>query len=249
MVLAAENVGRDLLVSAQTGSGKTVAFGLAFAADLLGEYENLGPASAPLALVIAPTRELALQVQNELGWLYAQAGARVRACVGGTEIWREARALAEGAHIVVGTPGRLCDHLDRKRLDLSKLRALVLDEADEMLDMGFRDELERILKDAPEARRTLLFSATIPKGIAELATRYQRDALRLAATPPEQAHADIEYRAHVVAPREREQAVVNTLRNFEAAGALVFCATRESVNRLQAGLAERASARWRSAVS
>jgi ATP-dependent RNA helicase DeaD len=128
--------GRDLLVSAQTGSGKTVAFGLAFAPQVLAGGNRVGAAGAPLALVIAPTRELALQVRGELAWLYAEAGARVVSCVGGTDMRAEFRLLSQGAHIVVGTPGRLRDHLERGSLDLGALRVAVLDEADEMLDMG-----------------------------------------------------------------------------------------------------------------
>src|SRR4051812_41617440 len=120
----------DLLVSAQTGSGKTVAFGLAAAPALLGEAEGFPRAAAPLALVIAPTRELALQVSRELAWLYAPAGARIATCVGGMDARAEQRALAAGCHIVVGTPGRLRDHLERGNLDLGSLRVVVLDEAD-----------------------------------------------------------------------------------------------------------------------
>jgi ATP-dependent RNA helicase DeaD len=130
----------------------------------------------PLALIIAPTRELALQVSRELEWLYADAGGRIATCVGGTDAARERRALSHGAHIVVGTPGRLRDHLERGALDLSSLVCAVLDEADEMLDMGFREDLEEILDATPETRRTLLFSATMPRPIVALAKRYQRDA-------------------------------------------------------------------------
>ncbi len=144
-VLAPALRGRDLLVSSRTGSGKTVAFGLVLAEALLADAPAFGAAARPLALVIAPTRELALQVQRELAWLFAEAGARIITCVGGMDPRREARALADGAHVVVGTPGRLRDHLDRKNLGLRDVAALVLDEADEMLDMGFREELEAIL--------------------------------------------------------------------------------------------------------
>ena len=140
---------RDLLVSAQTGSGKTVAYGLALASTLLGEAERFDAPGEPLALIIAPTRELALQVHRELIWLYGPAGARVASCVGGMDVRREQRALADGCHIVVGTPGRLRDHIERGRLDTSKLRAVVLDEADEMLDLGFREDLEFILDATP----------------------------------------------------------------------------------------------------
>ncbi len=239
LILSPNHCHRDLLVSSRTGSGKTIAFGLALASELLGEKETFSKTSAPLALVVAPTRELALQVQTELSWLYKQTGAKVCACVGGMDIRRELRALKEGAHLVVGTPGRLRDHLERGSLDLSLVQIVVLDEADEMLDMGFREELEQILSSAPVERRTLLFSATIPREIEQLAARYQNQAERLVATPPEQAHQDIEYRAHWIVPREREHAVVNTLRFYEPSRALVFCSTREGVNHLAANLMER----------
>ena len=135
-VSAPELAEKDLLVSAQTGSGKTVGFGIAIAPTLLGEAEHFGPAEAPLALVIAPTRELAFQVMRELQWLYARTGAQVASCVGGMDMRQERRTLERGAHIVVGTPGRLRDHIERGSLDMSGLRAIVLDEADEMLDLG-----------------------------------------------------------------------------------------------------------------
>jgi ATP-dependent RNA helicase DeaD len=230
---------QDLLVSAQTGSGKTVAFGLAAAEQLLGTAERFERAGSPLGLVIAPTRELALQVSRELAWLYAGAGARVVTCLGGTDARGEQRLLAAGAHVVVGTPGRLRDHLERGNLDLSALRVVVLDEADEMLDMGFREDLEEILDSTPKERRTLLFSATIAKEIAALARRYQRDAVRIDTIRRDEPHGDIEYRAVRCAPNEIENAVVNLLRYFEAPGALIFCATREAVRHLYGALRER----------
>jgi ATP-dependent RNA helicase DeaD len=230
---------RDLLVSAQTGSGKTVAYGLAFAGSLLGGEERFGPGRAPLALVIAPTRELAMQVHKELSWLYAYTGARIISCIGGMDAQREARALEAGCHIVVGTPGRLCDHFARGRLRLGDLRVVVLDEADEMLDLGFREELDTLLNAMPDWRRMLLFSATIAKDILGLARTYQKDALRIDTLVRNQPHADIEYRAIRTPPREIEHAVVNILRYFEAPTALVFCATREGVRHLHASLQER----------
>jgi ATP-dependent RNA helicase DeaD len=238
-VMEQEALGRDLLVSAQTGSGKTVAFGFVLAAELLGDSPKFSPAPRPLALVVAPTRELAMQVRRELGWLFVPTAAEVVACVGGMDIRKEQRALELGPHIVVGTPGRLCDHLDHGRLDLSGIRVLVLDEADEMLDMGFRDELERLLEATPTERRTLMFSATLPREISAMAARYQRDALRIALASASEPHGDIEYRAVLVVPAEREHAVVNTLRYLDAHGALVFCATRETVRHLHGYLVER----------
>ncbi|MGD9913816.1 MAG: DEAD/DEAH box helicase [Rhizobiaceae bacterium] len=229
----------DLLVSAQTGSGKTVAFGLAIASTLLGDADRFDAAALPLGLVIAPTRELAIQVQRELNWLYAEAGIHTATCVGGMDMRSERRALERGAHLVVGTPGRLRDHITRGGLDLSALRAVVLDEADEMLDLGFRDDLEFILGAAPEERRTLLFSATVPRGIAELAKTYQRDALRIAATATTEQHSDIDYHLMLVRRDEREHAIINTLLNSDSQSALVFCHTREAVRHLTARLANR----------
>lgn len=222
----------DLLVSAQTGSGKTVAFGLALAPTLLEGTDRFAHAPAPLALIVAPTRELALQVKREFEWLYANTGAQIASCVGGMDMRTERRALERGAHIVVGTPGRLRDHIERSSFDTTALKAVVLDEADEMLDLGFRDDLEFILGAAPVGRRTLMFSATVPKSIAGLAKRYQRDAVRLSTTTDESQHADIEYRALTVAPNDRENAIINVLRYFDAKNALVFCGTRAAVNRM-----------------
>ncbi|WP_298849132.1 DEAD/DEAH box helicase [uncultured Ruegeria sp.] len=231
--------GRDMLVSAQTGSGKTIGFGLAVAHRVLGEEETFGASGAPLALVVAPTRELALQVKRELGWLYAGAGAFLASCVGGMDIRDERRALARGAHIVVATPGRLRDHIMRGSIDLTAIRAVVLDEADEMLDLGFREDLEFILDETPAERQTLLFSATVPRAIANLATRYQRDAERVSTVSEKTQHADIEYRAMTVGPRDGENAIINVLRYYEAPNAIVFCNTRAMVSRLTARLSNR----------
>src|SRR3954464_5168409 len=208
-ILAPEVDVRDVLVSAQTGSGKTVAFGLALARTLLGDTERFTAAGAPRALIVTPTRELAMQVHRELSWLYAETSARITTCVGGMDPRRESHALSHGVHIVVGTPGRLCDHLARGSLVLDRLAAVVLDEADEMLDMGFREDLERLLDAAPQERRTLMFSATIPKDIAALAKRYQKQTLRIATAAEHDLHRDIEYRAVEIVPRERDLAVVN----------------------------------------
>jgi ATP-dependent RNA helicase DeaD len=238
-VLEPDAVGRDLIVSAQTGSGKTVAFGLAMAPELLDGEGRVAPAKAPLALVIAPTRELALQVSRELIWLYGPAGARIATCVGGMDASKERRNLSYGAHIVVGTPGRLRDHLERGALDLSALKAAVLDEADEMLDMGFREDLEEILDATPNERRTLLFSATMPKPIVMLAKRYQRDALRISTVGEDRGHGDIAYQAVTVSPSDIEHAVINLLRLHEAETAMLFCATRDNVRHLHASLVER----------
>ncbi len=256
-VLAPEAAGRDLLVSAETGSGKTVAFALAIAPELLAaepapaaEPEAAGdrePADAPdaprapppRALVIAPTRELALQVRREVEWLYAGTGLAVASCVGGMDWRTERRAPDRGPAIVVGTPGRLRDHIERGTLRLSGLRAAVLDEADEMLDLGFEEDLQAILAAAPEGRRTLMFSATVPRAIEALAATYQRDALRLTVQGPARQHADIAYRALSVGARDRENAVFNLLRLMDPRLAIVFAKTRASVAHLTARMANR----------
>ena len=229
----------DVLVTSRTGSGKTLAFGIALASNWLDDQGPTAASKKPRALVVAPTRELALQVARELTWLYRGAGWRVATCVGGMDIRREMRALDYGAHLVVGTPGRVVDHLERGSLDTSVIDAVVLDEADEMLDLGFRDELETILSRCPTERRTLMFSATLPQGIEQLAAGFMQEPLRIAATELDEPHSDIKHLAYKVAPREREHAIVNALRHFDVASALVFCATREGVSHLQASLLER----------
>src|SRR3546814_386217 len=152
---------------------------------------------------------------------------------------KERRALNQGVHIVVGTPGRLRDHLERGALDLSALRVAVLDEADEMPDMGFRDDLEGILDGPPETRRTLLFSATIPRPHDPPAKPYQQDAQRIPTVGEEGGHGDITYQAVTVAPADIEGAVINLLRLHEAETAMLFCATRDNVRRLHARLVNR----------
>ncbi len=230
---------RDLLVSAQTGSGKTVGFGLAIAPTLLDGDEAFGRAGAPLALIVAPTRELAMQVKRELDWLYGTTGARLASCVGGMDMRDERRALERGAHIVVGTPGRISDHIRRGSLDLAFLRAVVLDEADEMLDLGFREDLEFMLGEAPETRRTLMFSATVPPMIGKLAEEFQSDAKRINTIGGAKQHTDIAYQALRVADRDAENAIFNLLRFHDAENAIVFANTRAAVAHMTARLSNR----------
>lgn len=230
---------QDLLVSAQTGSGKTVAFGLALASSILGDAEHLPKTDAPLSLIIAPTRELALQVTKELQWLFAPAGGRIASCIGGVDIRDERRALDKGVHIVVGTPGRLVDHIRRGSLIMDQLSVVVLDEADEMLNMGFREELEHILEAAPEVRRTLMFSATVSKPIARLAENYQNNAVRVNTVSAQSTHVDIEYQALTVVPSDAEKAIINLLLFHDAPNAIVFCSRRDAVNKMTARLTNR----------
>jgi ATP-dependent RNA helicase DeaD len=228
----------DMLVSAQTGSGKTVAFGLAVAGRLLPSPGLMG-AGAPRALVIAPTRELAMQVREELAWLYGGTGLRIVCCTGGADIRAESAALAAGVDLVVGSPGRLRDHILRGSLDLGDVGCVVLDEADDMLDMGFRDDLETILEATPPARQTLMFTATVSPGIEGLAQRYQRAALRIAVADLPEDRRSVTFQGIVVAPCDRENVVVNLLRLYEARGAIAFCGRRGSVAHLVGRLAQR----------
>ena len=170
-------------------------------------------------------------------WQDGRAGRHLRRRNGSVEA--SVGRFAQGAQIVVGTPGRLRDHLERGALDLSTLRAVVLDEADEMLDMGFREDLEGILMPRRTKPATLLFSATMPRPIVAMAKRYQCDALRISTVGDDRGHGDIEYQAVTVSPSEIEQAVVNLLRYHEAERRMLFCATRDNVRHLHASLVER----------
>ena len=241
-VAASEHAGRDLLVSSRTGSGKTLAFGLLIAREILpAELRPRGKTCEPLALVLAPTRELAVQVQKELEWLFAKAKVRVLSATGGTSGRDEMFKLKGGCEILVATPGRLVDHISRKTVALSAAKVVVLDEGDEMLRFGFREDLEKILEGSPETRRTHLFSATLPPAILKIAATYQKDPARITAAPTGEqgGHADIEFIAHVFAPGDREAAVVNVLRRHDVASAIVFTETRAGAAKLGADLARR----------
>jgi len=188
--------GLDLLVSAQTGSGKTIAFGFAIVENLLAGNKVFKTPQSPEALIIVPTRELALQVKNELTWVLDSLDAKIVSCVGGMDIRAERRNLETKPNIVVGTPGRLRDHIERNYFKVSNIKTVVLDEADEMLDMGFREDLEAILDTTPVERQTLMFSATVSKGIANLAKRYQKEAIRISVGQSNSQHVDIDYKAY-----------------------------------------------------
>ncbi len=231
--------GMDLLVSAQTGSGKTIAFGLAIVENILSDNSFFKTPKSPEALIIVPTRELALQVKNELSWLLALSEAKIASCVGGMDIRTEKRNLETKPNIVVGTPGRLKDHIERNHFNVSNIKTVVLDEADEMLDMGFREDLEAILDTTPDDRQTLMFSATVPKGITNLAKRYQKDAVRISIGKSDSQHVDIEYRAFKIVMSDQENAIINTLRYYEATNAIIFCATRIAVNHMTSRLTNR----------
>jgi ATP-dependent RNA helicase DeaD len=232
-VLGADAPGRDLQISSQTGSGKTVALGFVLAPCLTEAAAVRGPS----ALIIVPTRELAAQVCEELAWLFADLrGVQLASLTGGTPMFRDRQALARGPRVVVGTPGRLLDHHKSGALDLSGVRELVLDEADQMLDMGFREELEGILDGTPAERRTHLVSATFPEGIQALAARYQREPLSIEGTRLGDANLDIEHLGFLVHPTDRYAALVNLLLLAEGERTLVFVKLRAEAQELAARL-------------
>jgi ATP-dependent RNA helicase DeaD len=232
-VLDPELAGRDLRLSSVTGSGKTVAIGL-----VLAESVRTSTADDPVALIIAPTRELATQLGRELTWLYAPWKKGVLAVTGGTSVQDEQHRLSRRPAVVVGTPGRLLDHLRRGSLRLDALATLVLDEADEMLDMGFEEELDAILTFAPAERRTHLVSATFGHRVARVAARVQRDAVSIEGTPLGAANEDIDHVVTVVEPRDRESALVNVLLRHPDDKTLVFVRTRVETQELSSRLAE-----------
>ncbi|MFO0690904.1 MAG: DEAD/DEAH box helicase [Myxococcota bacterium] len=217
-VVEAEHDGRDLRISSQTGSGKTVAIGLALATHFLERPAEPAPrapgdpAAHPRALVVVPTRELAAQVREELRWLFAELpGATVEVVTGGTSIGRERIALSRRPAFVVGTPGRLLDHMRNGALACDQVEHVILDEADQMLDMGFKDELDAILEQLPEKRSSHLVSATFPQAVKALANRFQRDALTLEGTKLGLANPDIEHVAYTIRRHETYAALVNVL--------------------------------------
>lgn len=222
--VATAEAGRDLRISSQTGSGKTVAFGLALAREL---EEPAADRRLPRALVLTPTRELAQQVHRELSWLLAPLGAKVLSVTGGTSVRGDLRALQDGADVIVGTPGRLADHVRTGAAKCEAVRAVVLDEADEMLEMGFRDELEAVLEAVPEEHRTHLVSATFADAVRNLAERFQEDPVSIEGTPLGDANADIDHVIHLVHRHERDDALFNLLLAAPDEVTLVFVKTRE----------------------
>ncbi|QGG95397.1 DEAD/DEAH box helicase [Actinomarinicola tropica] len=223
--------GRDLLGGAATGTGKTAAFAL----PLLERLPSAGGPIRTVALVLVPTRELAIQVAEAVYRYGRHLGAQVLPVYGGQPIGRQLAALNRGMHVVVATPGRALDHLERGSLPLDDVEVVVLDEADEMLDMGFADEIEAILAATPSDRQTVLFSATLPPRIASIADRHLRDPVRIQidATPGDgDGDALVEERAYVV-HRAHKAAALGRVLDVEApTAAIVFCRTRTEVDEL-----------------
>jgi ATP-dependent RNA helicase DeaD len=223
--------GRDLLGQAATGTGKTAAFAL----PVLQRLDDGGRGPNPTALVLVPTRELAMQVSEAFHRYGRRLGARVLPVYGGQPIWRQLKALERGVDVVVATPGRAIDHITRGTLALDELRVVVLDEADEMLDMGFQEDIEAILAEVPDEHQTMLFSATIPPRIDGLADRYLRDPERVTVArepTPEGEEPQVRETAYVV-PRAAKPAALGRVLDLEApTAAIVFCRTRNEVDEL-----------------
>ncbi len=221
--------GQDLLGQAATGTGKTAAFALP-ALQLIDGRD----ASKPLALVLVPTRELAMQVSEAFFRYGKDLNAKCVPVYGGQPIYRQLQALDRGVHIVVGTPGRVIDHIGRGSLPLDAIRMVVLDEADEMLDMGFADDIESILEGIPHAHQTVLFSATMPPRINSIAKRYQNDPVKINVVRGDtKASAGKVRQCAYIVQRNHKPAALGRILDIESpGGALVFCRTRTEVDQL-----------------
>ncbi len=217
--------GRDVIGQAQTGTGKTAAFGLPI-------VERVDVKSrVPQALVLCPTRELCIQVAEEIGKLAARRrGLSVLPIYGGQPIDRQFRALDRGAQVIVGTPGRVMDHLERGTLEFSRLHLAVLDEADEMLDMGFREDIETILEQTPEGVQKVFFSATMPPAIMDLATRFLQEPEILKIAQKLLTVPTIEQVYYEIRPHQKPDALCRVLDSQGFRKALVFCSTKRGVD-------------------
>ncbi|HEX3098121.1 MAG TPA: DEAD/DEAH box helicase [Usitatibacter sp.] len=223
--------GRDVLGEAATGTGKTAAFAL----PILQRLATGGRGEGPIALILTPTRELAMQVAEAVHRYGKALGARVVPIYGGQPIGRQLHAMRAGVDVVIATPGRALDHVRRGSLVLAKLRIVVLDEADEMLDMGFAEDIEAVLRETPAERQTVLFSATMPPRIEAIAKRHQRDPvrIRIAKAAAKAGEAPKVRQQAYLLPRSGKMAALGRILDLESpAAALVFCRTRTEVDEL-----------------
>ena len=224
---------KDLIGKAQTGTGKTAAFGIPI-------IENIVPDSKKIqAIILAPTRELAIQVAEELSSFAEEQKTKIIAVYGGQPIERQIDRLRRGVDIVVGTPGRILDHLERKTMDISKVSYIVLDEADEMLNMGFIDDIETILKAAPKQRRTVLFSATMPAHIERLAKQYMNEYEVISVASENIGKANIQQIYFEVPQSDKFEALFRIIDVEESFYGLVFCRTKIDADEIAHKLANR----------
>ena len=219
--------GIDLIGQAQTGTGKTAAFGIPI-------LEKVDPKLKKLqAIVLCPTRELAIQVADEIRNLSRYMhGIKVLPIYGGQDIVKQIRSLKSGTQIVIGTPGRVMDHMSRKTMKLDFVHTVVLDEADEMLNMGFREDIEFVLSGVPEERQTVLFSATMPKPIMEITKKFQNNAKVIKVTKKELTVPNIEQYYYDVKPKKKEEVLSRLLDIYSPRLSVVFCNTKKQVDLL-----------------
>lgn len=227
--------GRDLIGQAQTGTGKTAAFGIPIIQKIDPEEKGLQ------AIILCPTRELAIQASEEIRrFAKYMHEVKVLPVYGGQDISRQIRALSKGVQVVVGTPGRVMDHMRRHTLKTGKVRIVVLDEADEMLNMGFREDIETILKDMPEERQTALFSATMPRPILEITKEYQKeDAEYIRVTPKEVTIPLIKQAYYQVQRKDKEEVLTRLIDYYHPKRSLIFCNTKRMVDELAEHLKDR----------
>lgn len=223
--------GKDIVGQAQTGTGKTAAFGIPL-------LQKIDPQEKTVqALVLCPTRELAIQVAEEIRNLAMfMHGIKILPVYGGQEISKQIRSLKSGVQVIIGTPGRVMDHMRRKTVKFGNIRMVVLDEADEMLNMGFREDIETILKEVPEARQTILFSATMPGSILEIARTYQKSTEIIKVVKKELTVPKIEQYYYEVSPKNKEEVLARLLDMYNPKLSLVFCNTKKQVDELTASL-------------
>ncbi len=223
--------GTDLLARAQTGTGKTAAFGLPMIERLAARRDG-GRSRRPRGLVLVPTRELAAQVHRSLSTYGAPAQLRVTSVFGGVGMGAQIQSLKHGVDIVVATPGRLIDHMQRRTIDLSAIEILTLDEADRMLDMGFLPALRRVIAGVPRSRQTLLFSATLSEAVAGLAAEFTRDPAHLDVSGEQTVVPTVTHHLHTVAVDQKRAILTHVLSQEAASPALVFCRTKRGADRV-----------------
>jgi ATP-dependent RNA helicase DeaD len=225
--------GKDVIVESQTGTGKTLAF-------LLPIFENISPeVDAIQALILTPTRELALQITEEALKLKQAKDINILAAYGGKDVGSQLKKLKTGIHLIIATPGRLLDHLERKSIDLSKLKTFVLDEADQMLLMGFKNEVDAIIKETSKKRQTLCFSATMNSDVKKLAYRYTKEPLTVTINKEEVTLEAIRQQVVETTDRRKQDALCTVLSQDNPYMAIIFCRTKRRADELEAALYKR----------
>ena len=228
---------KDLLVTSQTGSGKTIAYFLSIQDEI--SLKKIKEKSSPSVLIVAPTRELAIQVYEEALWVFKSENINVVTTIGGMDIKKERKNLLTKFSLLIGTPGRINDHLRKNKLILSNITTVILDEADEILDLGFKEDLNSILSKISKSTRVSMFSATLPKKIIELANKYQKKPIKINIDNKLSQHKDISYDAYYLNSRDIENFTFNLIRYYSNKTIIVFCSTRNEVTRFHSRLHNR----------